>query len=356
MDTNKSTATIKQEKICEPEQKSESITIKQEKICEPEQKSESIVLVCTADDAYAMPLAVTIRSALENLKGNHVLDVFIFDGGIKKANKQKILESLRSEKCKVSFLSVPESITQSIKKEVHNYIEEVPTALKHISVAAYYRLLIPELIPPQFEKVIYLDCDLVIKGDLGDLWQKDIGEYYVLAVQDVMIRDVSSSLVLFNHQEMGIRGDSKYFNSGVLVINVKKWRASKFSFQAIEFLKKNRNILNFPDQDTLNVLFAGQWGELDPRWNLLLPHALAYSSWKTSPFSEDVYNDFIQNPYIIHFSSELKPWNSRHPLLKEHFFEYVDMTAWSGWRLTFKRRVLNVLKREFRKMISKFVK
>ncbi len=322
-----------------------------------EKNGDPIVLVCSADDKYAMPLAVTVRSAIENLKNGCKLNVFIIDGGIKKKNKKKIVESLNTENCTISFISITESLLTNTEQEIHKYIEtEVTGSLKHLSIAAYYRLFIPDLIPEQIEKVIYLDCDLIVKGDLEKLWRLNVENYYVLAVQDIMIRNVGSNLGLLNYKKLGLKPDSKYFNSGVLVINLKKWRDDKITLKAVEYLKENRDILRFPDQDVLNALFANKWGGLDPKWNLLLPHALAYSSWQESPFSEDIYDSLIHDPHIIHFSSELKPWNSRHPKLKKYFFEFVDLTAWSGWRLTFWRRVWITLRREFRKTIRRIKK
>ena len=316
---------------------------------------ESIVVVCAADDNYAMPLAVMARSIVENLSNNWKLILFIVDGGIKDCNKQKILKSLHSEKCEIHFIPKPEFLLHEIEA-AYNHLQEKEDAtgiLKHLSSASYYRLLISELLPNQFEKAIYLDCDLVVNGRLDQLWRSELGENYVLAVQDTLIRYVSNHLGLLNYKELNIPASTKYFNAGVLVINLKKWRDDGITTRAIEYLKQNIEYIRFHDQDILNALLADQWGELDPRWNLLLPHALAYSSWKESPFSEDVYNTLIQNPYIIHYASELKPWNSRHPRLKEHFFHYVDTTAWSGWRLTLWRRVWITSRREFRKAIRR---
>lgn len=314
-------------------------------------KNEPIVLVCAADDNYAMPLAVTARSVLVNITSQRKTILFVIDGGIKNHNKQKILNSLSLDNCEVRFIPKPSALLEDIE-EVKNYCEanEKISALKHLSIASYYRLLIPEILPQNIEKVIYLDCDLVVNTNLEQLWQIDLGENLVLAVQDVLVRYVSTSQGLLNYKQLGISPDSKYFNAGVLAIDLKKWREYGITAKAIRYLKQNKDYIRLHDQDVLNALLADQWGELDPKWNLLLPHALAYSSWQESPFSENAYNSLIREPYIIHFATDRKPWNSRHALMKEHFFHYVDLTAWSGWRLTFARRLWIWLVREFRKM------
>ena len=313
-------------------------------------KDVPIIVVCAADDKYAMPLAVTVRSAIENLKGNYKILLFIFDGGIKNKNKQRILKSLSSEKCNIRFLSIPDELVRDFE-ESHEYLRSVKGAKgPYIYIAAYYRLIISEILPEEYEKLIYLDSDLVVKGDIGQLWQTDLAENYVLAAQDTYIKYVSTSQGLLNYQELGIPVGSKYFNSGVLVINLKKWRTDEIYSKAISYLKQNKDYVRYHDQDILNALFANRWGELDPRWNLTANNCGGSS--QESPFSEDVYNTIISDPYILHYTTEKKPWTSRHTLCKEYFFNYVDMTAWSGWRLTIWRRVWLKLIQEFKNRIT----
>jgi lipopolysaccharide biosynthesis glycosyltransferase len=319
--------------------------------------NEPIVVVCAADNNYAMPLAVTMRSALENLKGNGKIIFYIIDGGITNLNKQKILSSLILSRCEVKFVSISDSLLRDIY-EAHKPLESANKKIKadyetsHVTITSFYRLIIPELLPNNVEKVIYLDCDLVVSGDLEELWQIDQGENHVLAVQDTWIPYMSSSTGKLNYQKLGIDSDSKYFNAGVLVVNLKRWRADKFSIKAINYFKQNLEYVGWYDQGVLNAMLVGKWGELDPRWNMSPSSVYGFSSWQESPFSEEVYNALLEKPYIIHFVSK-KPWTSRHTLFKEYFFRYVDLTAWSGWRLTIWRRLWLRLIREFKTVMSK---
>jgi lipopolysaccharide biosynthesis glycosyltransferase len=310
---------------------------------------ETIVIVCASDDNYAMPLAVTARSALENLNRDRSVVLFIIDGGIRNRNKQRILKTIESENCEVIFTPISQVSTDSIEK-LHAYTVTEGQTKKYLSIATYFRLFIPELLPKQIEKVIYLDCDLIIKGDLNQLWQIDLGENYLLAVRDSWMPSAKDGLL--NYQQQGIEPNAKYFNAGVLVINLKKWRVDNIFPRAIECLNQNKEYIRFADQDILNTLFSGQWGELDPRWNVTA-RVYEYSSWEESPYSEDVYNNLInKDPYIIHFVSGEKPWNSRDVPLKEHFFHYVDRTAWSGWRFTFWTELRLKLVYKFQKAVS----
>lgn len=301
-------------------------------------EKDSIVVVCAADDKYAMPLAVMVRSILANLSNDYSIFLFVIDGGIKKKNKQKILKTLSGEYCEVRFIPKPEQFARRLE-EAYRYTVTEGQAKNYISIAQYYRIFIAELLPEQIKKAIYLDCDLVVNEDLSQLWQTDLEENYVLAAQDTWIRSVSADNGLLNYQQLGIDPNAKYFNSGVLVINLEKWRREKILTKATEYLNHYKEHVLYGDQDILNALFTGQWGELDPRWNVT-PGIYEYASWQESPFPENVYNNLMHNPYIIHFAAEAKPWNSQEAFLKERFFHYLDMTAWSGWRFTFLRQFL----------------
>jgi lipopolysaccharide biosynthesis glycosyltransferase len=296
------------------------------------QDDNSIVVVCAADDNYAMPLAVTVRSAIENLQGDRKIILFIIDGGIKDRNKRKICQSLPKDKCEIEWIPKPDSKLGRI--QVLRGFSEEP---KYIKIAAYYRLLISELLPQEYNKAIYLDSDLLVVGDLGLLWDKDIGNYYLMAVQDLFTPYVSSPLGLKNYRELGLSSNSKYLQSGVLLLNLEKWHHNDIAAQCIKYLLNNREYVRWHDTDVLNAVLANKWGELDPKWNLV-PQTYRVNG-KDISMSEEDHKDLINNPYIIHFSTYAKPWNSKKPHPAKHlFFHYLDMTAWKGWRLTVWRR------------------
>lgn len=278
-----------------------------------------IVLVCAADDNYSMPIASATRSVIANFQSEHKLVLYIIDGGISQLNKQRIIKNLKSEQVSINWL-----------KPRKQHFKNAQTS-STITTAAYYRLLIPQLLPKQFNKAIYIDSDLIVQGNIEGLWNIDIGEYYLLAAQDMGAPYVSSPRGLMNYQELGISPESKYFNSGVLVMNLKKWREDQIFEKVMEYLTINKQYVRWHDQDALNAILAGKWGELEPRWNQM-PYLFQYSSWQDSPFTEDVFNQLINNPEIIHFSTGDKPWHNscNHPD-KDLFFKYLDNSIWSNW-------------------------
>ncbi|GAA6623447.1 glycosyltransferase family 8 protein [Scytonema sp. NUACC26] len=302
-------------------------------------ENQPIVLICAADNNYAMPLAVTVCSAVANLKNNREIALFILDGGISEFNKRKITKSLNSSQVSISWIKPDDILFENI------------VLTRHLTVTCYYRLLVAEFLPKNFDKAIYLDTDMVVTGDLSELWDIDLKDNYVLAVQDDVELFIGTSDGLRNYREIGLSPEDKYFNSGLLVINLEKWRAENIGQKVIEYVKQNSKYVR-NDQDALNAVLAGKWGELHPKWNVM-PKVYDYQSWQESPFTLEVYDELYQHPAVIHYTNSPKPWYAglkaecKHPK-KNLFFQYVDLTAWSGYRDTLWRR----LWRKFMKVTS----
>jgi lipopolysaccharide biosynthesis glycosyltransferase len=305
-------------------------------------KDFPITIACAADDGYAMHMAVMLRSVLENIPASQRVCIFAIDGGIKESNKAKILASLGKESVDFNWITEP--------VELPDNLPLAKDVLSHANKAVYYRLLLADVLPIDQEKVIYLDSDLIVIQDLQKLWQTDIGDNYVLAVQDGSIPFVSSPYGLKKYQDLNISPENKYFNSGVLVINLKKWRDENISTKLFQYLETYKDFVQHHDQEAMNALFVGKWGEIEPQWNQT-PNFFNYPSWQESPYEEVDYYNAVNNPYIVHFAGTAKPWNSfeKHPL-RELFFHYLDMTAWSGWRFTVWKR----FRSKFIRMIGTF--
>ncbi|MDX2215596.1 MAG: glycosyltransferase family 8 protein [Oculatellaceae cyanobacterium bins.114] len=285
----------------------------------PHPDQDPIVLVCAADDNYAMGLGVTVASALANLKHPYPIQLFVIDGGISPVNRRRLEQTCGSQ-AELTWLT-PGSQVQSLHVS------------GHLTSATYYRLLIPELLPHSITKVIYLDSDLIVQGNLADLWNQPVGDYFALAVRDINTQIVSSKHGLLNYQELGIPSDTGYFNAGVLVINLEQWRRTKIAQRTIAYIRDNPHYVRWHDQDGLNAMFAGHWGDLNPQWNRAST-LHRYASWQDSPYNQFVYEQLLTQPYIIHFVESGKPWTPgfQHPE-KYLFFHYLKRTAWSCWQV-----------------------
>ena len=298
--------------------------------------TSSPVLLCAADDNYAKPLTVTLHSAASHLRAGSVLTVLLMDGGISESNWMAIKESLAG-----------------LPLDIH-VLQPDPTRLRdlgishHITHTAYFRLLAAELLPDTLDKVIYLDSDVLVRDDLTQLWEMELGDHYCLAVQDIACPFVDARLAganrkrsnpymaslspIRNWRQLGIQGNAPYFNSGVMVLNLKRWRDDHIGEKLLDCLRQNQAFVWCWDQYALNVVFAGQWGQLPLRWNQGA-HVFEYPSEQFSPVDAQQFVQMRDNPAIIHFTTEWKPWDYRpyHPL-RNDFLDYLDQTAWRGWR------------------------
>ena len=283
--------------------------------------NDSISISLAADDNYAMPLAVTIKSILENSKQK--INLFLIDGGISNQKKNKILKSINPEQAKVIWLKQ--------KPEKQSFLK----GKGRFGSIVYQRIFLPEWLPQNLSKVIYLDCDLLVLGEINELWSIELEDYYVLAAQDLGIPYVSSPMTSI-YEDLDVGKKSMYFNSGVLVINLDKWRSNNTTNQVLNYVESKQYKLRWPDQDALNVLLVNQWKKVDPRWNQM-HKVYSYDSWTNINLKVDlseIISDLIENPLIIHFSSSPKPWEigCKHPR-KSDFFLYLSRTAWSAWQL-----------------------
>ncbi|HTY44820.1 MAG TPA: glycosyltransferase family 8 protein [Patescibacteria group bacterium] len=284
---------------------------------------EDIHIACSCDENMVMAAAAMLKSLFVNLPAGRQAKVYVLDGGIAEHSKNRLLRSIKPHADAVRFIRVNEKPLEGM--EVSG----------HINLTSYYRFLIPSLLPPEIKKVIYLDLDLIVHCDITELWEAKMGAHYLLAVpeQGKSCLYVSSPDGLLNYKALGLKADQKQFNSGVLVIDLEKWRNGHISVRLVDYIRQNRHHVRWHDQDALNSIFASRWGELDYRWNVLT-QLFSNSPWHTGPVKDKkAYCRLVRHPRILHFNTASKPWHAKceHPQ-RQLFFRYLDMTDWKGWR------------------------
>ncbi|MGH2396473.1 MAG: glycosyltransferase family 8 protein [bacterium] len=243
-----------------------------------------VVVVCGADDRFAMPLAVTLYSALSNYRSSLPVKVFIIDGGIRAPNR------LRVDRVLGELGAVAEWLEPDWRPVQHLAVSD------RYPASIFLRLLIPTILPQWVEKAVYLDSDLIVGANIGDLWEVDLGRKALLGVQDEGVLTVASPWGLANYRELCLDPSTTYFNSGVLVFDLRAWRERGLADRVIEYVAAHPNQMRFGEQDALNAVLAGTWGALDPTWNQLV------SPWEG-------HNGRHYQPGILHFVSICKPWN-----------------------------------------------
>lgn len=295
------------------------------------------VLASAADDAYTMPLAVSVRSAIEHLDPARRLGVVILDGGITPANRLRLERSWPRERVEISWVRPDPAL-----------FEGIPT-WRWLSRVAYYRLLLPLLLPETLERVIYLDVDLVVQRDLGALWEEPFRGALALAAQDPSSPFFDSRRAMppgweepasgFTAQPVrdldarGLAPTLPYLNSGLLVLDLPAWRHERITEQLLTCLRNApEDHLIGGDQYPLNVVLAERWRALDPRWNALaVMHER--SSWRETHMDAATFEEVLRDPWIVHWAGPRKPWNGLGEVPRGDLFHtYRARTAWSGLR------------------------
>jgi lipopolysaccharide biosynthesis glycosyltransferase len=259
-----------------------------------------IHVVCAADEQFALPLSVMMKSAAIHTTGRPLV-FHVLTSGLRRATRRRLEWAIAPHGASCTLFQVPASMLR----------EAVVSG--HISAATYYRLLSDHALPRELTRAIYLDADVVVTGDLQELWTLDTGGRALLAVPEVGIGEHLRPYLA--RHAAGAERATTFFNAGVMLVDLVRWRGQRIGERALEMIRAREVPLTFWDQDVLNIVAADAWGPLPPRWNLIGAAAVPDAP-----------------PGIIHFNTPIKPWhrNSVHPA-RSLFFQYLDAVDW-GWR------------------------
>ncbi len=271
-------------------------------------KNNTIPIVVVTDDNYAQHLGVMLTSLYETTQHKERIRVYTLTNSLSTANIKALEQITNSYGSSIDFLKVDSSIFSSFG--VRN----------RMSHAAYYKLAIPGLFKDVADKVIFLDCDLIVSEDIADLWNTDVSNHALAAVKEP----------LFNrHEQLLMPSHASFFNSGIMVINIQAWHKSNVFERSMEFLTENSHKISLHDQDALNAVLYDHWTELHPRWNFI--SLFLQLNHEQLGWTEVLWNEVIHNPAIIHYSTT-KPWYylNDHPN-KDKYYDYLELTPWRDY-------------------------
>lgn len=269
-------------------------------------KKNSISIIVASDNHYAIMIAALLKSIDLNHKTNEHIDFYIIDDGISPKFRKELETIVDPERITIKWFLSKEIVPKDITIPVDN---------SAFPLTVYMRVFSPYVVGNEVEKLIYLDVDTIVQGDISELWNIPLNDYTIGAIQDVGKTVDCKWGGIANYKELGLTADTKYFNSGVLVINPKKWKSENISNKIISALSEHKEYVQLADQYGFNVVFANAWLELDPKWN-----------WFA--FKEN------EKPHLVHFL-DIKPifksYNSKE-VYREEFFRYLSMTPWKSFK------------------------
>lgn len=264
---------------------------------------QPVPVVFAADDNYVPQLATTVYSAMKNASKNRFYDVVVLQRNIAWDKQERLREFFHER-----FTNMALRFT-NVDRMMSGY--KLSTNNEHISVETYYRFLIQEILP-FYDKVLYLDSDMIVTGDIAELYDTDLGDNMIGAVRDI---DFLGNLNVKHGKRMGyakktlgMRNPYDYFQAGVLVISTKALREHYTIQQWLDYATNANFIYN--DQDVLNAHCEGKVTFLPWEWDVV--HDLEnrvgriFSQAPSKYFDE--YMASRNNPKIIHYAGYIKPW------------------------------------------------
>ena len=261
-------------------------------------QNDEIHLALAFDQNFLTPFYVLLTSIFEN-NPHHKIVFHTIAAGVDQPERNHIIKFVQQHKCKIVFYEIDKKLVEKFVLPAHI----------HFSAATYYRLYFPELVPAEIGKLLYIDTDIIVIGDLAELYNQNIDSVPAAAVVDAMIPV---------RHDLGIYNFGQYFNAGVMLINLALWNSQKISERAIEYLGEYPENIVLADQDALNAILKDNWKPLNNKFNITFYDMPEYLPKKK-------FNEFLKDKVIIHYTTQNKPWmlscTNRLRFLYQHYLK-----------------------------------
>ena len=261
--------------------------------------SNNIAFIC--DDNYVFPAQVAIKSLISNKKETADYTINVIGVNLSDNNK-KNLEKLNTTGVKINLVNKGDEFSDI--KKFHPYI----------SNAGLFKFQLAEIFK-DLDKLLYLDCDILIQKDLSELFAEDVNDVYAAVIKDHLAK------VMKYDQATGVED---YFNSGVMLLNLKKMRENNV-YEKLLQAKRNDKLNQCVDQHALNQVFYKQVKFLSPAYNCMTVNFEFFEDKDVAEFyglTVSEYQKIKNTPTIIHLTNGQKPWNDSSAPLSFEFWQY----------------------------------
>nr|MBV6630667.1 FkbM family methyltransferase [Oceanococcus sp. HetDA_MAG_MS8] len=271
--------------------------------------TEHLHIACSADSRLIVDCGVMLSSLLSHNKTHQVSIHFLYDDASQPedlATLERVVQGHGASWCPA---------------RVHPEMCTIFPRTQRFGLSAWYRVLLPTLLTNQ-RRILYVDADTLVRGDLAALWQVDLGEHLLAAVSQPLLPSEFSRV-----KQLGVSTPEAYFNSGVMLMDLERMRKDGCVDALIDFIKERRAPMPWADQDPLNAVFRGRWLQLEPKWNAMT--VLFTAPYSALPYAVKHINQARQSPRIVHFIGPFKAWHQRcrNPYRRE-FFDVLAQTPW----------------------------
>lgn len=277
----------------------------------------------TCDNNYVWLMGISVISLFENNRHIEDLKVYLIGENISYENKHELKRIANTYGREVVVIDVPRL--------------NIPPSLtsKRWPLSAFTRLFSGVILPKDVEKILYLDCDTIITGDISELDNIQFNGNIAMGVKDCISGTYKKNI--------GLEKNSPYINAGVLLLDMNALRKVDINADIERYINKYEKLINYADQDILNGMFKGKIGELSPKFGVItIEFVHSYEEIQrlrrpTNFYEREVLEAAKTNPSIIHFTTNMRvvrPWflNSNHPM-KNEFEKYMNMSVWKNREL-----------------------
>ena len=301
-------------------------------------------IVYVSNEGYARHLGVSICSLFDSNADEEQLEVFILDTGITPDSRGKLTQIARSFGRTLTFIKLKDLEERfAVRPDTGRTAARLDTG--RFDVSTMGRLFTADLLPAGVRRVLYLDCDTVVLKPLRRLWETELGKADSAGTGSagpVVAGKAGTGFVMAAVQEptiyeevkeyLGMRKEDPYFNAGVLLIDLKRWRTERLTDKVISYYAEIAEQSLFNDQDALNGLLKGRIRTLSPRWNFFTNYR--YFRYDTLCRMQPAYRRIPdrkakRSPAVIHYAGDERPWRAGALNYYGKAYErYLAMTPW----------------------------
>lgn len=288
----------------------------------------NMINVCFITDTnYMIPTGVAVMSLIKNCDENVICNIYIIAVDTDK-NLSNKYNKLQTKNVRINVINTD------------NIYSNIKTTHQHVSKAAMLKFNLPNMFK-DLDKILYIDGDVLVLGNLIDLYNTDINKKYAAVVVDMQAMCCEKQ----HHKKLGLK---KYFNSGMMLLNLKKMREDNITKKLL-FVKKHDKLQHFMDQDALNKCFNDNVVFVSMKYNCMLQN-LDYPVKQIAKFykiTSDEFNKIKDHPVILHLTNKKKPWNSDdvpgYELWNKYYKQY-----------QFKTNCINFLYKWFKRFLFRY--
>lgn len=288
--------------------------------------SEPLSIVFSADANFSVPFGIAVHSLLAHAAPGRQFNIHVLDGGVREDVKGVVSTWRNNYDFTICYHDLRERFLLC------------GGGSGHFTSAMYYRFLIPELLPEDVHRALYVDSDVMFMQDCGELFECDLEGRCLGAVEDIYLSglgdEVRYSRVV---EDLGFPLEHAYYLSGQLLMDLDRMRAVGATRRLIRWAEDHSSQYRFPDQDVMNVVLDGEIQTIPCKWCVMpcfereIQEGAFYGKLKHLSYTASELAEAVRAPGLVHFAGGNKPDSTSPPAtsLEAEFFRCRSETPWT---------------------------